>query len=48
VTKNLISDTKRINWSKRIEGESDHYAAAYYNLYNPNDFIDNIAVGGER
>lgn len=48
VTKNLVSESKNIGWNDRIDGESDYHAAAFLNWYNPNDFIENIAVAGER
>lgn len=38
VTKNLISDTIKLN----------NIANGFVNLYGPNDFAHNVAVGGER
>ena len=48
ITKNLVSDTKYISYQERLHDESDYSPCAFINRYNPNDYISNIAVAGER
>ena len=45
IKQNLVSGTKRVD---RIADETDDYPTAFFNWYNPNDFIGNIAVASER
>ena len=48
ITSNLVSITKYISWSYRIDWEDDYHPCAYKNQHNPNDYESNIAVAGEK
>ncbi len=48
VERNLVSDTKHISWSDRLDFETDYHPAAFLSWYPPNDFTHNIAVASER
>ena len=44
---NLVSDTKSVG-SHQINGKTDNNPGSFLNWYNPNDYMYNIAVAGQR
>lgn len=48
ISNNLVSDSRSVGWSDRIDHENDVYPAAFLNWYSPNHYFNNIAVASNR
>ena len=48
IANNLVSDTIDLSSSDSLPYDSDEYACAFNNRYNPNHYMNNIAVAAER
>jgi len=48
IDSNLVSETYSLASSDMIAGGADNFANAFQNLHMPNDYSNNVAVGGRR